>query len=83
MRSKADETLVIVSARINIMHSQWINIGGYNWAGFGLVFVTDCTGKKIIIWQHLMTAVFVIRKQQMDHLTVRKFIVLSNIWGQI
>ena len=27
------------SARINVMHSQWINIGGYNWAGFGLVFI--------------------------------------------
>ena len=61
------------------MHSQWITIGGYNWAGFGLVFVTDCAGKKIIIWQHLMTPVFVIRKQQMDHLNVRKFIVLSIV----
>ena len=34
------------SGRINVMHSQWINIGGYNWAGFGLVFVTDWAGKK-------------------------------------
>ena len=38
------------SGRINVMHSQWINIGGYNWAGFGLVFVTDWAEKKI--WQH-------------------------------
>ena len=34
------------SGRINVMHSQWINIGGYNWADFGLVFVTDWAGKK-------------------------------------
>ena len=34
------------SGRINVMHSQLINIGGYNWAGFGLNFVTDWAGKK-------------------------------------
>ena len=33
------------SGRINVMHSLWINIGAYNWAGFGLVFVTDWAGK--------------------------------------
>ena len=33
------------SGRINVMHSQWINIGWYNWAGFGLVFVTDWAEK--------------------------------------
>ena len=27
------------------MHLQWINVGGYNWAGFGLVFVTDWAEK--------------------------------------
>ena len=42
------------SGRINVMHLQWINIGSYNWAGFGLVFVTDWAGKKIIIWQHCL-----------------------------
>ena len=40
------------SGRINVMHSQWVNIGGYHWAGFGLVFVTDWAEKKITIWQH-------------------------------
>ena len=34
------------SGRINVMHSQWFNISGYNWAGFGLVFVTDWAEKK-------------------------------------
>ena len=35
------------------MHLQWINISGYNWAGFGLVFVTGhWAEKRIIIWQH-------------------------------
>ena len=33
------------SARINVVHSQWINIGGYDWAGFALVFVTDWSEK--------------------------------------
>ena len=28
------------------MHLQWINIGGDNWVGFGLVFVTDWAEKK-------------------------------------
>ena len=32
------------------MHLRWINVGGYNWAGFGLVFVTDWAEKKINIW---------------------------------
>ena len=34
------------SGRINVMHLQWINIGGYNWAGFELLFVTDWAEKK-------------------------------------
>ena len=46
------------SARVNVMHSQWINIGGYNWAGFGLVFVTDWAGENIIIWQHWLKIFF-------------------------
>ena len=33
------------SGRIIVMHSQWINIGGYNWTGFGLVFVTNWARK--------------------------------------
>ena len=44
------------SGRISVMHSQWINIGGYNWAGFGLVFVTDWAGKELKIWQHCLEA---------------------------
>ena len=43
---KPDLNWMMMSRRINVMHSQWINIGGYNWAGFGLVFVTDWAGKK-------------------------------------
>ena len=34
------------SGGINVMHLQWTNIGGYNWAGFGLAFVTDKAEKK-------------------------------------
>ena len=46
----------------NVMHSQWININVYNWAGFGLVFVTDWAEKK-----NLATLIFSAFKKTMSY----------------